>query len=114
MSPTGAGDSISSSPHCGFGYEIRPKLYYPEVNELLNHSAESGAFVGHKRLLSAECSNLDDLVPLRYTYDSMRSLLTPRCEQETREDRMVEGFFVSLNIHSMNGPCQRMRRNGLY
>src|SRR5699024_3443700 len=44
-----------------------PKLYYSEINELLKHSAESSAFVGHKRLLSAECPNFDGLVPLRYT-----------------------------------------------
>jgi hypothetical protein len=46
---------------------LRPKLYYSEVNELLKHSAESSAFVGHKRLLSAECPNFRDSVPLRYT-----------------------------------------------
>lgn len=43
------------------------KLYYFEINELLKYSADSSAFVGHKRLLSAECPNLGDLVPLRYT-----------------------------------------------
>ena len=34
------------------------ELYYAEVDELLKHSAESSAFIGHVRLLSAECTNL--------------------------------------------------------
>jgi hypothetical protein len=41
------------------------KLYYSEINELLKYSADSSAFVGHTRLLPAECPNLGDLVPLR-------------------------------------------------
>jgi hypothetical protein len=46
---------------------LRPKLYCSEVNELLKHPAESSAFIGHARLLSAGCRNLRDSVPLIYT-----------------------------------------------
>ena len=36
------------------------ELYYPEIDELLKHSTESSALIGHRRLLSAECTNLRD------------------------------------------------------
>jgi hypothetical protein len=59
------GDNQIATPQSS-GY-TEQKLYYSEINELLKYSADSSAFVGHKRLLSAECPNLGDLVPLRYT-----------------------------------------------
>ena len=47
------------------------KLYHSTVNELLKHPAEGSAFVGHGRLLSAECPNLRYLVPLHHIRASL-------------------------------------------
>ena len=63
---TGGPDGFESPLDDGVE-RFRPKLYCSEVNELLKHSTESSAFIGHVRLLSAGCRNLRDSVPLRYT-----------------------------------------------
>jgi hypothetical protein len=57
-----SGRPDSLEPPLDDGVEwLGAELYYAEVNELLKHSAESSAFIGHVRLLLAECTNFHDL-----------------------------------------------------